>query len=165
MNTASGGGRGAGGGWMVVSAPGWPAPSTHPGAGGMSGRGCRPGIFFPFLVTLSLYESTLKSALFVLSPNRGPKRFCILPIIWGFWGLVLNFVPQSRQSAKLLSVVGIETSPTPPPHASVPPPPPPPLWFRWESPNFDEGTYTVVLIIYTVSTLCSGHILAYLRRC
>jgi hypothetical protein len=52
-------------------------------------------------------------------------------------------------------VAGIGTTPTPQPQARVPPP----LWFRgewhtrwrervWESPNSDEGTYTVVLFIY-----------------
>ncbi len=61
-------------------------------------------------------------------------------------GRVLSFSP----------VVGIGTPPTPHPQASVPPPL---LWFRgeghtrwrergWESPNSDEGTYTVVLFIY-----------------
>ncbi len=64
---------------------------------------------------------------------------------------------QSRQSAKLSPVVGIGTLPTPYPQASVPPPP----WFRgeghtrwrergWESPNSDEGTYTVVLYIICI---------------
>jgi hypothetical protein len=54
-------------------------------------------------------------------------------------------------------VVGIGTPPTPHPQAIVPPPPPR-FWgeghTRWrekglESPNSDDGTYTVVLFIYT----------------
>jgi hypothetical protein len=57
-------------------------------------------------------------------------------------------------------VVGIGTPPTPHPQASVPPPPR--FWGEghtrwrekgWESPSSDEGTYTVVLFIYTVRTL------------
>ncbi len=50
-------------------------------------------------------------------------------------------------------VVGIGTPPTPHPQASVPSPR---FWGEghtrergWESPNSDEGTYTVVLFIYT----------------
>ena len=57
----------------------------------------------------------------------------------------------------LSPVVEIGTPPTPHPQASVPPPPS--SWGRgtlagesgWESPNSDEGTYTVVLFtLYTV---------------
>jgi hypothetical protein len=58
-------------------------------------------------------------------------------------GRVLSFFP----------VVGIGTPPTPNPQASVPPP----LWFwgeghtrwrerGWESPNSNEGTYTVGVV-------------------
>jgi hypothetical protein len=66
--------------------------------------------------------------------------------------------PSSRQSAIDFSpVVGIGTPPTPHPQASVPPP----LWYRveghtrwrergWESPDSDEGTYTVVLCTYVL---------------
>ncbi len=58
-------------------------------------------------------------------------------------GRVLSFSP----------VVGIGTPPSPHPQARIPPT----LWFRghtlwrdrgWESPNSDEGTYTVVLCQY-----------------
>jgi hypothetical protein len=52
-------------------------------------------------------------------------------------------------------VVGIGTSSPPHPQASVPPPPPVPgeghtRWRErgWESPNSDEGTYTLVLCKY-----------------
>ncbi len=52
-------------------------------------------------------------------------------------------------------VGGIGTPPTPRPQANVPPPP---FWGEghtlwqergWESPNSDEGTYNVVIFIYT----------------
>ncbi len=66
-------------------------------------------------------------------------------------------IAQSRQSAKLFKVVGIGTPQTPHPQAFLPPPPPPFLGERhsrlresgWENPNSEEGTYTVVLFIYT----------------
>jgi hypothetical protein len=65
-------------------------------------------------------------------------------------------LPQSRQSAKLFSSRRNLDSPNPSPACECAPPP---LWFRveghtrwrergWESPNSDEGTYTVVLCIY-----------------
>ncbi len=62
-------------------------------------------------------------------------------------GRVLSFFSSRR----------IWDSPNPSPAASVQPPPPPPLGGgahqerSWESPNSDEGTYTVVLFIYTFS--------------
>ncbi len=70
--------------------------------------------------------------------------------------LKLYMWPQSRQSANCYAfsqVVGIGTPPTPLPQPSVPPG----FWGErhtrwrargWESPNSDEGTYTVVLFIY-----------------
>jgi hypothetical protein len=68
----------------------------------------------------------------------------------------VDFLSQSRQSAKLFSIVGIGTPPTPHSQASMPHPSR--FWGEghnrwrergWESPNSDEGTYTVVLFIYT----------------
>ncbi len=70
-------------------------------------------------------------------------------------GWPIKSEPQSRESAKLFSVVGIGTPPPPPPQASVHPHP----LVRgvghtrlrergWRSPNSDEGTYTVVPYIY-----------------
>ncbi len=56
-------------------------------------------------------------------------------------GRVLSFFP----------VVGIGTPPTPHPQANVPSPGEGHTRWRergWESPNSDEGTYTVVLFIY-----------------
>ncbi len=64
---------------------------------------------------------------------------------------------QSRQSAKLFLQSSELGLPQPLTHRRECPPP---LWFggeghtrwrgrSWESPNFDEGTYTVVLFIYT----------------
>jgi hypothetical protein len=68
-----------------------------------------------------------------------------------------SILTEYRQSARLFPVVGIRTPPTPHPQASAPPPP---LvrgnghtrWRErgWESPNFGEGTDTVVLCIYVL---------------
>jgi hypothetical protein len=68
-------------------------------------------------------------------------------------GRVLSFFAFSP-------VIGIGTPPTPHPQASVPPllvrgEGHNPYWERgWESPNSDEGTYTVVLCIYIIYVLC-----------
>ncbi len=60
-------------------------------------------------------------------------------------------------------VVGIGSLPTPHPQASVAPPR---FWGEghtrwrergWESPNSDDGTYTVVLFIYTYFVECTLH--------
>jgi hypothetical protein len=69
---------------------------------------------------------------------------------------------QSRQWAQLFSSRRNWDSPNPSPSGECARP----LWFRgtgtlagerggggWESPNSDEGTYTLVLFIYTVCTL------------
>jgi hypothetical protein len=68
---------------------------------------------------------------------------------------------QSWQSASFSPVVEIGTPPTPHPQASVPPFPSGgeghTSWREreWESPNSDEGTYTVVLFTYPSNVLSS----------
>jgi hypothetical protein len=71
------------------------------------------------------------------------------------WGRV---EPQSRQSAKLFLQSSELVLPQPLTRGRVCPPPLPRIWgggaphWRergWESPNSNEGTYTVVLLIYT----------------
>ncbi len=69
--------------------------------------------------------------------------------------IIIQLLPQNRQSAKLFSSSRNWDSPSPSPAGECAPPP---LWFRgeghthwrkrgWESPNSDEGAYTVVLFI------------------
>jgi hypothetical protein len=70
------------------------------------------------------------------------------------------FIELGQRVGRMLSfspVVGIGTPPTPQPQAIVPPSPSlvpeegHTCWRErgWESPNSDEGTYAVVLFIYT----------------
>ncbi len=91
---------------------------------------------------------------------RAPNMFCLfIGICLSIVGAILKYYwrvlnTEQAECQAFSPVVGIGTPPTSHPQARACPP-----WFRgeghtrwrergWESPNSDEGTYTVVLFIY-----------------